>query len=159
MRGLVADSWSKKPSIRFAANLLARVRRVAKKPRRADQAYTVPVLHMTVSEDTVRTVLDRRIGAIRWGGAWIVALGFAVTFLSVLVSADFQNYILDAEAWRAVFGLGLIASTLSTVYLLVRHPKRIDSEVVISELRSRVHDSPMPPQQRGISFTDEADAG
>ncbi|HEX7242565.1 MAG TPA: hypothetical protein VF263_19910 [Longimicrobiaceae bacterium] len=106
------------------------------------QLVSVERLHVNVSqsviittEDKVRICLDKHIKRAEQKHSWIAPAGILLAIITTLVTTTFQNWVLKAETWQAVF---IVVGIVSLAWLLLSLRfafNSLSTDDVIEELR------------------------
>jgi hypothetical protein len=106
------------------------------------QLVNVSEVHLNVSqelvittEDKIKLCLSNYLKRMENRRAWIAPLGIFLTIIIALSTTTFQNYLLDAATWRAIFIISGIVSFVWFIRTVNESSQAATIEDIISELK------------------------
>ena len=99
-------------------------------------AFNVSQTVVVTTEDKIRLALDSYLKDAKRRTEWIAPLGLLVAVLAALITATFNDFILSAATWRAIFVLVGIGSFIWLVWGLLAIRKNATIDELIDELKA-----------------------
>lgn len=91
-----------------------------------------------ITEDKARNILNSHFLKMEKSKDWIGAAALSITLILSLLTADFKNWLLSADTWKAIFVILLIASILYLFYTIHNARKSKDSvDNIIHDLENK----------------------
>lgn len=98
---------------------------------------------IVVESEIIATTKDRLVVALDYAlrkgqlrSAWLAPFGVLVSIIAVLAAAEFNDFILDACVWRAIFILGFAVFLILTVALgLIGYKARDKGGLILKALQ------------------------
>lgn len=105
------------------------------KPAVSDIHVNITQKLIIITEDKLHICLSKNLEKIEKKRVWIAPLGILITILVTLLTSAFQDFIIPAATWHAIF---IIVAFLSFIWLLIslnQARQSIEIEDVIGELK------------------------
>ena len=90
---------------------------------------------IVITEDRFRLCLMDHIARVTTKSGWIAPLSLFVTLLIVFATSKFQDYVLPAKTWQAIF---VICAVATFVWSIVAVYKALSSKTTIDTLIKEV---------------------
>jgi hypothetical protein len=104
---------------------------------------------IVTTEDKVRLCLYNYLSRMERRNAWVAPAGIFITLVVTLISTKFQDVILDAPTWRALFILSGIVAALWLIRTLVQANRAPSMDDVIRDMKRASEEAAGPPVQTG----------
>ena len=91
---------------------------------------------VVTTEDKIRLALDSYLKGARRRTEWIAPLGLLVAVLTTLITATFNNWVLSAATWKAIFVLVGIGALIWLLWALLGLRNNATVDDLIDELKA-----------------------
>lgn len=99
-------------------------------------AFNVSQSVVVTTEDKIRLALDAYLKGARRRSEWIAPLGLLVAVLATLITATFNDLMLSADTWKAIFVLVGTGAFLWLVKALFGLREKSTVDDLIEELKA-----------------------
>ncbi len=91
---------------------------------------------IVTTEDKVKTCLDKHFKKAERRKEWVAPLSLLIATIAILVTADFKNFFLSSDTWKAIFIIVAILSSLWLISTIRFIFNNVTIESIINELRA-----------------------
>lgn len=111
-----------------------------RQPDRNDYANSITDISVdviSIVESSLRNVLTKHVDRLRKGKDCIGAIALFITLVTVMLTADFKNILLDGKIWFGIFLVVTVASFAYLIYVAYNHYKYEDSvDQIIEDIKA-----------------------